>query len=221
MKKIVTEKVLTKLLELLPRPEQKKTGRPKCSQKALLGGILYVLKYDIPWNNLPFEIVSGTSCWRYFREIQRRGIFKQIQESIVKEKLEIKISSIDTTVATSYNFKNLVGFNGKHKKYGTKISVLSDVNGLPYDIEFGKGNKHDLTFVSKHIDNTKKREKKIINMDKGYTSIKLRRELSGKKIKANMEVRKNDYHHKKGPKFKLDEPIYKLRFVNRRITIVS
>ena len=49
-------------------------------------------------------------------------------------------------------------------------------------------------------------------MDKGYTSINLRRDLAAKKIKVNMETRKNDYLHKKGPKFKLNQAVYKLRF---------
>ena len=212
MKNILSSKVENQLLGFLPNPKQLKTGRKRCQKKALLQGIIVVLKYDIPWNDLDIPGASGTSCWRYFKELCRRGLFKLVCEAIAHENLNIKVCSIDSSVATSFNFKDLVGFNGKHKKYGTKISVLSDANGLPYDIEFGKGSIHDLTFVPKHMGNTAKIRKSLVNMDKGYTSIDLRRNLALKKIKVNMETRKNDYHHKRGPKFKLNQQIYKLRF---------
>lgn len=212
MKNIVSEKVFNELLNLLPSQRQRRTGRKRCKKTALLKGILCVLKYDIPWNSLDIEGTSGASCWRYFNELQRRGYLKLISKALAKQYLNLDICSIDSSTATSFNFKALVGFNGKHKKYGTKISVLSDKNGLPFDIVFDKGSKHDLKFVPKHLANTRNTKKSILNMDKGYTSIDLRRNLSSKKIKVNMETRKNDYHHKKGPKFKLNQVIYKLRF---------
>ena len=53
-------------------------------------------------------------------------------------------------------------------------------------------------------------------MDKGYTSIDLRRELRTKGIKVNMETKKNDYHHKKGPKFKVNYEEYSARFLLER-----
>jgi putative transposase len=212
MKHIVSNKVFSELLDLLPTPKQQETGRPKCEKEALLRGILVVLKYDIPWNHLEITGASGTSCWRYFKEIQRRGLFKLVFQALAQSNLDIRIFSIDSTTTTSFNFKGLVGFSGKHKKYGTKISVLSDAKGLPYDMEFGKGSKHDLKFVQKHLDNTSKKKKQILNLDKGYTSIDLRRDLAKKKIKVNMETRTKDYHHKRGPKFKLNEVVYKLRF---------
>lgn len=212
MKNIVSDEVFNQLLNFLPTPRQLRYGRKRYLKEVLLRGILVVLKYDIPWNNLDNIGASGTSCYRYFREIQRRGLLKLMCENLAKENLNIKVSSIDTSTATSFKFKSLVGFDGKHKKLGTKISVLSDSKGLPYDIEFGKGSRHDLRFVAKHLENTRKTRKRILNMDKGYTSIDLRRKLASRKIRVNMETRVNDYHHKKEPRFKLNEAIYKLRF---------
>jgi transposase len=211
MKCIISEDVFVFLLALLPDPKSKKTGRPKCSKEALLRGLIKTLKYDIPWNDLDIEGASGISCWRYFKKLQRRGLLKQVFQALVDEHLDIEISSIDSSTATSHHFKNGVGFSGKHKKYGTKISVLSDKNGFPYDIEFGKGSKHDLHFVRKHIRNTYGKRKRIINLDKGYTSIALRREMKQKGIYINMETRRSDYTHKKGPKFKVNKAIYSMR----------
>ena len=39
------------LMELLPTPKQRKTGRPRVSKEALLSGILQVLVLDIPWSD--------------------------------------------------------------------------------------------------------------------------------------------------------------------------
>jgi len=211
MKNIISENVFVYLLDLLPSPKSKNFGRPKCKKEALLRGLIKVLKYDIPWNDLDIIGASGISCWRYFNEIQRRGLLKLVFHSLVDEHLDIEISSIDSSTATSFHFKKGVGFSGKHKKYGTKVSVLSDKLGFPCDIEFGKGSKHDLHFVRKHIKNTRGKRKRIINLDKGYTSIELRRESEIKGIHINMETRKNDYGHKKGPKFKLNKAIYAFR----------
>ena len=149
------------LLNLLPNPKFNNTGRPKCEKEALLRGLIKVLKYGIPWNELDIDGASGTSCWRYFNEIQRRGLFKLIFQVLVDEHLDIEISSIDSSTATSFHFKNGVGFSGKHKKYETKVSVLSDKSGFPCDIEFGKGSKHDLHFVRNHIKNTHGKRKKV------------------------------------------------------------
>ena len=212
MKNILPVEVFEKLLNILPTPKQNRKGRKRCNKALLLKGILIVLRYDIPWNNLDIDSVSGTSCWRYFNEIQRRGILKRIHKALANESLNINICSIDTSTTTSFRFKSCTGWDGKHKKIGTKISALSDENGLPFDLDFGKGSKHDLKFLDKHIKNTVGKRKKILSLDKGYTSIEKRRSLRKKGIKVNMETRKNDYLRKKGPKFSLDQQIYQTRF---------
>jgi len=212
MNDIVSDIQFEQLLQLLPTPRQKRKGRKRCDKRLLLQGILTVLKYDIPWNHLDIDGVSGTSCWRYFNELQRKGILKLIQTSLSTQHLDINLCSLDTSTATSFKFKNGVGWDGKHRKNGTKISLLGDHNGLPYDIDFGKGNKHDLKFLDTHLENTSGTRKKVLSMDKGYTSIDMRRNLRSKGIKVNMETRKGDYIHKKGPKFALDQQIYKTRF---------
>jgi transposase len=212
MNNILPNEQFIQLLKLLPSPRQKRRGRKRCKKDLLLKGILYVLKYDIPWNQLDIEGVSGTSCWRYFNKIQKQGLLKLIYKALVDKHLDICLCSLDTSTTTSFSFKDCTGWDGKHRKMGTKISALSDENGIPCDLEFGKGSKHDLKFLDKHLKNTIGKRKKVLSMDKGYTSIDMRRELRKKGIRVNMETRKGDYIHKKGPKFKVDQQIYETRF---------
>ena len=215
--KLISPQVLETLLNVLPTPKQRPKGRRRCDKKALILGIIYVLKRGVPWYDCINFGASASSCFRYFKEIQRRGTLKKIFKLKTFDKTNINICSIDSTSITSFRFNHGTGFSGKHKKCATKVSTLADSNGLPADIIFGKGNIPDLNFVSAHMKNTRGRAKKILNMDKGYTSLQKRRELRKMGIKVNMEMRKGDYIRKIGPKFKLNKTIYTTRFTIERL----
>ena len=206
-----------KLVRVLPTPKQKKRGRKRVNKKALISGILQVLFNGVPWMKIADCGCSPVSCWRYFQELQRRGKLKLIYEQLAGVKTDIIEGAIDTTTATSFRFKNLTGFDGKHKKTGTKISLFADKNGLPADVTFGKGNQHDTVFVEEHLKKTAGRRKRIINLDKGYTGADFRRRMRNRGTKINMEMRKGDYTRKRGPKFRFDEIKYKIRFLVERL----
>lgn len=65
---------------LPPEPPRPKGGRPRRSDRAVLAGIVYVLKTGIPWNMLPQEIGcgSGVTCWRRLRDWQKAGVWKRL-----------------------------------------------------------------------------------------------------------------------------------------------
>jgi transposase len=215
--KLVSESVWEELLHVLPTPKQRQYGRKRLSKQALLNGILQVLINGVRWNNIAECGASGVSCWRYFQEVQRRGKLKVVFEALSKTRTDITECALDTTTVTSFRFTHMTGWSGKHKKIGTKVSILTDKNGLPVDVLFGKGNTDDRVFLLSHVEKTVGRRKRILNLDKGYTSIDMRRELRQKGIQVNMETRKNDYIHKKGPKFKLNREQYKVRFLVERL----
>ncbi len=214
--KLLPQKQFDRLCDLLPTPLQARLGRKRSTQQSLLNGILQVLVNDVAWNKIAECGTSASSCWRYFHELQRRGKLKLIFEVLAQTNTDIGECSSDTTTATSFNFTHMVGFSGKHKKYGTKISLLTDKKGLPADVTFAKGNTADITILPTHIKQTTGRRKKILNLDKGYTSLEMRRNLRRLGTYVNMETREGDYIHKKGPHFKLKEDIYKSRFMIER-----
>ena len=145
--KLISQEQFDQLLLLLPTPRQMEQGRPRCKKEPLINGILQVLINDIPWKKIADCGCSPSSCHRYFQELQRRGDLKLIFRILSKQKTNIMECAIDTDSTTSFRFRNGTGWDGKHKKISTKISLLSDVNGLPADVEIDKGNKHDLRFV--------------------------------------------------------------------------
>jgi transposase len=214
--KLVSERVLRKLLEILPSPKQKQMGRKRCQKKALIGGILQVLINGCAWGKIAECGCSYVSSFRYFQELQRRGKLKLIHKEISKEKTDISEGSIDTTTVSSFEFRYQTGWDGHNKKVGTKVSVFADKNGLPADVDFAKGNVDDKDILPQHLKNTVGRRKRLVSLDMKYMSLSLRRVLRGRGIRINMKVRDQDYTRKRGPKFRFDEEIYKRRFLLER-----
>jgi transposase len=55
---------------LLAHRRSPRGGRPRINDRAVLTGILFVLKTGIPWEYLPRELgrCSGMTCWRHLHE---------------------------------------------------------------------------------------------------------------------------------------------------------
>jgi len=58
-------------------------GRAPIPDRAVLTGILFVLRSGIPWRMLPREMGcgSGITCWRRLVRWQRAGVWKRLQAS--------------------------------------------------------------------------------------------------------------------------------------------
>lgn len=215
--KLVKQTVFEALMNVLPTPRQRKRGRKRIAKQSVLNGVLQVLVNGIAWRKIAECGASPVSCWRYFHELQRRGKLKLVYEVLADEHTDIIEGAIDTTTATSFRFKLMTGWDGKHKKNGTKISLFTDKNGLPADVAFGKGSQHDTTFMASHIKKTAGRRKRMLHLDKGYTGVEFRRQMRKKGTKINMETRQGDYTRKRGPKFQFDKEKYKTRFLVERV----
>src|SRR3990167_4457303 len=112
--KLVSKKVFRELLKLLPTPKQKRRGRKRVEKRALVNGILQILVNGIAWRKLADCGCGYVSFWRYFQELERRGKLKLIYQLLVNRKTDITEGAIDTTTATSFRFKRMVGWDGKH-----------------------------------------------------------------------------------------------------------
>ena len=214
--KLVSKKAWGTLLKVLPTLRQKKLGRKRCHKEAVLNGIVQVLVNGVAWGKIADCACSYVSCFRYFKELQRRGTLKLIYQKLAREKTDVTNGAIDTTLVRSFEFKRGTGWNGQHKETGTKVSLFADQDGLPADVGFGKGNINDKVFLLDHIKNTAGKLKKTLNLDMSYMSLSFRRAMRQKGIRVNMKVRAQDFTRKRGPKFTFDDQKYKVRmFVER------
>ncbi len=87
MKPLVSDELWAMIEPLLPtRRVHRKGGRPWIDDRAVLTGILFVLRSGIPWRMLPREMGcgSGVTCWRRLRAWQRRGVWKKLHRAMLE-----------------------------------------------------------------------------------------------------------------------------------------
>jgi transposase len=63
-----------------------KGGRPWIGDRAVLGGIIYVLRAGVPWRLLPaHELGCGSpvTCWRRLRDWQHAGVWEQLHHRLL------------------------------------------------------------------------------------------------------------------------------------------
>jgi transposase len=84
-----------------PRPRPKGGRHPK-PNRAVLTGIVFVLKSAIPWEMLPQEMdcCSGMTCWRRLRAWQRAGVWQKLHHVLLNrlgqaEQIDWSLAAID------------------------------------------------------------------------------------------------------------------------------
>ena len=88
-------------------PKDKSTGRPRCDDREVINGILYVLWTGCRWEDLPHDIAaSGKTCNRRLLEYQRRRVWQKIVASLLQEadrrgKLNLRNCYLDSSLVES------------------------------------------------------------------------------------------------------------------------
>lgn len=89
MRPLVSDELWARVEPLLPRerPPGRRGGRPRVSNRAVLTGILFVLRTGLPWQLLPPEMGcgSGSTCWRRFRSWTKRGVWRALHRVLLDE----------------------------------------------------------------------------------------------------------------------------------------
>ena len=67
------------------RDKSRRGGRPRVGDRAVLTGIIFVLKTGIQWQYLPPEMGcgSGMTCWRRLRDWRRAGVWKRLHRVLM------------------------------------------------------------------------------------------------------------------------------------------
>ena len=106
-KPILDDRLWTLIEPHLPPPKKRRKrnpGRKPLDHRAVLTGILFVLKTGIPWEHLPQEMGcgSGMTCWRRLHAWQQRGVWDAIHLVLLEhlqraEKIDWSRAVIDSS----------------------------------------------------------------------------------------------------------------------------
>ena len=85
-KPLVSDVLWAAFEPLLPRERPRtKGGRPRCDDRQVLAGIIFVLRSGIPWEMLPRELgCSGMTCWRRLRDWHGAGVWSRLHRVLLE-----------------------------------------------------------------------------------------------------------------------------------------
>ncbi len=83
----VDDELWAQIVPLLPEQRERKGPSP-IPDRAVLNGILFVLKHGVAWNKLPTHLGfgSGITCWRRLRYWQHVGVWDAMYK-VLRSKL--------------------------------------------------------------------------------------------------------------------------------------
>ena len=72
---------------ILPKPVKRADGkgRPRVDNRAILNGILWVMRTGAPWHDMPNRYPPYQTCHRRFQEWVEAGTFKTILRKLVQD----------------------------------------------------------------------------------------------------------------------------------------
>jgi transposase len=102
----LTDEQWSVLDPLIPRPKTRSDGRgrPWKDSRAVLNGILWVLRTGAPWHDLPDRYPSYQTCHRRFQQWVRSGVLKTVLEHLARDlhergNLDLRECFVDGTFA--------------------------------------------------------------------------------------------------------------------------
>jgi putative transposase len=178
----------------------KKHPNTKYSLNLIIDELFYVLVSGVSWRMVRSPINYKTLYYYYSKFVHHNIFYKlfiRIRNKYIKRyinKNDMCIAYIDSTVINNKGGINKVGRNKFYKnKKSTKISLLTDKNGIPLSVFFIKGNYHDTTVFDKHIKDIPLIMSNNIKViaDKAYASRKNYSLLESRNMKHIIPPRKN------------------------------
>jgi transposase len=181
----------------LPKLKRRKDGRgrPWRENRAVLNGILWILRTGAPWADLPGRYPSYQTCHRRFQHWVQCGVLKDIL-SVLAEALhdegylDLREAFIDGSFAPAKKGGAGVGTTKRGK--GSKIMAIADRHGRPVAIHIDSATPHEVTLVEATLAHrlVQKTHERLIG-DNAYESDQLDAELAQRGIELIAPHRRN------------------------------
>ena len=111
---LIDDAIWARLEPLIPRRRPRRGhrhGRTPIPDRAILTGILFVLRSGIPWQMLPRQMGcgSGSTCWRRLVRWQRAGVWQRLHEVLLAKLQEAGQIDWSRAVVDSASVRALKG----------------------------------------------------------------------------------------------------------------
>lgn len=153
-------------------PAAKTGGRPRTNNaRAILNGVLYVVKTGCHWRSLPKDFPPWQTVYRYFAEWRKRGVYRKLHAALypmirVLDNRALTPSAlvIDTqSVKTGkYAAVDTRGFDGGKKVKGRKRIMVVDTLGNMVDASILPANTHDTKCAQHGLSRICKKLRKVV-----------------------------------------------------------
>ena len=133
MAKQILDDELWQIIEpLLPKKKRRfrYPGREPINDRAVLKGILFVLKTGIAWEDLPQEMGcgSGMTCWRRLRDWQKAGVWDKIHRVLLSQLRRADQIDFSRAVVDSASVQAV--FGGRKRAQTPRIAAKKDRNTI-------------------------------------------------------------------------------------------
>ncbi|HJX95698.1 MAG TPA: IS5 family transposase [Candidatus Acidoferrum sp.] len=139
-------------LDPLFRPKRRADGRgrPWQDARAVLNGVLWILRTGAPWHDLPDRYPPYQTCHRRFQQWQRSGLFTRSLQKLAEDlrdrgKLDLSEAFIDASFSSAKKGAPSVGPTKRGK--GSKIVAIADRHGLPIAVHLASARPNEAILV--------------------------------------------------------------------------
>jgi transposase len=213
MAKPLVEDELWALIEpLLPQKQRRFRfpGRKRIEDRAVLSGIIFVLKTGIPWEALPREMGcgSGMTCWRRLRQWHHEGVWQKLHEVLLAklhgaDRIDWSRAIIDSSFVRATHRGGKTGPSPVDRsKYGSRHQVVTDATGIVLNAAVTKANDNDTAMLKPMIESLPlvhgkpgrpRQRPERLQADRGYDAEELRQWLIQQGIEPLL-ARRNTEH---------------------------
>ena len=111
---LLDDALWARLEPLLPKRRSRHrryAGRKPIPDRAIVTGILFVLRSGIPWRMLPPQMGcgSGVTCWRRLVKWQRAGVWKRLHATVLAELRQRGQLDFARAIVDSYSLRAMRG----------------------------------------------------------------------------------------------------------------
>jgi transposase len=207
-KPLLSDELWEILQPLLPPAKPRRfrfPGRKPIGDRQALTGILFVLKTNIPWEDLPAEMGcgSGMTCWRRLRDWNEAGVWPRLHQILLQRLDNAHLinwtrAAIDSTFARALGGVEGSGPNPTDRgRPGIKQHVLVDANGVPLAGDATPANTPDIKELLPLVDSCgpqdeagePRRLPRKLYGDRAYDSAPHRDELRARGIEPKLAKR--------------------------------